>query len=74
MTFLVGTDGPGTLAILRQNPNKITVLYGCGFKNLGLGQTSAPLIGTKSQLLRNFFEGSPYDITRLKHRKGANLP
>ena len=30
-----------TLAILRQNPNEIAVLYGCGFglKNLGLGQT-----------------------------------
>ena len=35
----------GTPAILRQNPNKITVLYGCGFgfKKLGLGQTLPPL-------------------------------
>ena len=41
----------GTPAILRQNPNKITVLYGCGFKNLGVGQTPTPLVGTKSQLL-----------------------
>ena len=43
-----------TLAILRQNPNEIAVLYGCGFglKNLGLGQTP--------QLLPKIrFEGSP---------------
>ena len=39
----------GTPAILRQNPNKITVLCGCGFKKLGLGQTPAPLVGTKYQ-------------------------
>ena len=34
----------GTPAILRQNPNKITVLYGYifGFKRLGLGQTPPP--------------------------------
>ena len=32
--------GLGTPAILRQNPNKITILYGCGFgvKKIGLGQ------------------------------------
>ena len=29
----------------------LSVLYGCGFKKLGLGQTPAPLVGTKSQLL-----------------------
>ena len=34
----------GTPAILRQNPNKITVWNGCGFcfKKLGLGETSPP--------------------------------
>ena len=29
----------GTPAILRQNPNKITVLYGFGFKKLGEAKT-----------------------------------
>ena len=46
----------GTTSILRQNPNKITALYGCGFgfKKLGLGQTPAPLVGTKYQFLPIF--------------------
>ena len=49
---------------LRQNPNKITVLYGCGFKKLGFGQTpSTPLVGTKSQLWPKIcFAGSPHHI------------
>ena len=33
---------------------------GFGFKKLGLGQTPAPLVGTKSQLLPKKIEGSPY--------------
>ena len=43
--------------------NKITVLYGCGFgfKKLGLGQTLSPLVGTKSQLLFNFFKRLPFN-------------
>ena len=47
--FLVETGNPPP--ILRQNLNKVTVLYGCGFgsKKLGLGQPP-PLVGTKSQL------------------------
>ena len=51
--FWLGLETP---AILRQNPNKITVLYGCGFgfKKLGLGQTPAPLVGTKYQFLPIF--------------------
>ena len=43
--------------ILQQNPNKITLLYGCGFglKKLGLA------VGTKSQIFPKIrFEGSPY--------------
>ena len=48
----------GIPAIYQQNPNKITLLYGCGFglKKLELGQTPAPLLGTKSQLLPKISE------------------
>ena len=44
----------GTPAILRQNSNKITVLYGCGFgfKTLGLGQTPAPSLGQNPNFYR----------------------
>ena len=63
MIFLVG------ITILRQNPNKITDLYGCGFKKLGLGQTPAPLVGTKSQLSPKIcFEGSPYPSDQMSQR------
>ena len=36
-----------TLAILRQNPNEIAVLYGCGFglKKLGLADPPPPQLG-----------------------------
>ena len=64
----------GPPAILQQNPNKITVFYGCGFgfKKLGLGQTPAPLVGTKSQFV---FEGSPKSIAEflsIIRRDGIN--
>ena len=58
---LVGTGEP--LAILRQNPNKIIILYGCGFgvKKIGLGQKKN-VVRTKSQLCPKIsFEGSPYE-------------
>ena len=50
--FLVGTGEPP------QCCDKFPVLYGCGFgfKKLVLGQTPAPLIGTKSQFLTIFLK------------------
>ena len=38
----------GTPAILQQNPNKITLLHGCGFGFIKVGIWSdPPLLGTK---------------------------
>ena len=46
-------------AILRQNPNKIAVLYGCGFgsKMLGLGQARS--LGQNPNFDRKCFLGAP---------------
>ena len=75
----------GNPAILRQNPNKITVLYGCsfGFKKLGLGQTHPPSPRwDKIPTLDEIFEGLPYiehttkrnTITVLGHGLGSLVP
>ena len=51
--FLVGTGEPP--AILRQNPNKITILYGSGFgvEKIGLGQKKT-LLGQNPNFVRKF--------------------
>ena len=50
----------GTHAILRQNLNKITVLYGCGFgvKKIGLGQKKT-LLGQNPNFVRKFVLKAP---------------
>ena len=55
---LVGTGEPP--AILRQNPNKITILYGSGFgvKKIGLGQKKT-LLGQNPNFVRKFVLKAP---------------
>ena len=66
--------GLGNPRHISTKSQKITVFYGCGFgfKKLGLGQTPAPLVGTKSQFV---FEGSPKSIAEflsIIRRDGIN--